>query len=205
MAKPRAIDRYEQVHVRTRAEWREWLAAHHAVSPGIWLVRFKQGHGPAPSYDDMVEEALCVGWVDSLPRALDAARSMVLVTPRKPKSVWSAPNRARVARLIEAELMRPAGLAAVERAKGNGSWEALVAAESLELPADLAQAFRGARVARRNWDAFTPASRRNILAWVLSAKTDGTRAKRVALVVSEAALGRRANYPADRARTRGPG
>jgi uncharacterized protein YdeI (YjbR/CyaY-like superfamily) len=194
----RAIDNFKQVHVTTRAAWRRWLSSHHATSPGIWLVRFKKGYGPAPSYDDIVEEALCVGWVDSLPRALDAERTMLLITPRKPKSVWSAPNRERVARLIASGLMRPAGLAKVEAAKADGSWDALKAAESLELPPALVKAFRGQQRARANWDAFTDASRRAILQWLLSAKTDATREKRVAEIVAKAAVGKRANFPVDR-------
>jgi uncharacterized protein YdeI (YjbR/CyaY-like superfamily) len=171
---------------------------HATTSPGIWLVRFKKGFGAAPSYDEVVEEALCVGWVDSLPRALDAERSMLLVTPRKAKSVWSAPNRARVERLTQAGLMRETGLASVATARANGSWDALKAAESLEMPAELVKAFRGQRVARANWDGFTAASRRAILQWLLSAKTDATRAKRVAEIVARAAVGKRANFPSDR-------
>jgi uncharacterized protein YdeI (YjbR/CyaY-like superfamily) len=197
--KRRIIDDFARVEVRTRAEWRQWLGQHHASSPGVWCVTFKKGSGvPSPGYAAIVEEALCVGWVDSLPRALDAERTMLLVTPRKAKSVWSAPNRERVERLLGAGLMRPAGIASVEIAKENGSWESLAAAESLELPADLVKAFRGQRVARANWNAFTPAVRRNILYWVLSAKRAATREKRVAEVVAKAAVGKRANYPADR-------
>ncbi|MCU0635592.1 MAG: YdeI/OmpD-associated family protein [Gemmatimonadaceae bacterium] len=197
MPAKRVIDDYAQVQVTTRAQWRRWLGANHAKAPGIWLVRFKKGFGPAPSYDEIVEEALCVGWVDSLPRALDEERTMLLITPRKAKSVWSASNRERVARLLRDGLMRPAGIASVETAKANGSWDALLAAESLELPPALVQAFRGRKVAKANWDAFTEASRRAILQWLLSAKTDATREKRVAEIVAKAAVGKRANFPVD--------
>jgi uncharacterized protein YdeI (YjbR/CyaY-like superfamily) len=197
MARKRVIDDYERVAVQTRAEWRRWLAAEHASSPGIWLVRFKKGCGDAPSYDEVVEEALCFGWVDSLQRKFDVERSMLLVTPRKAKSVWSAPNRERVGRLIAAGLMRPEGLAKVEAAKRDGSWEALMAAESLEVPEDLVAALGAAPEALAAWERFTRASRRNILTWVFSAKRADTRGKRVAEVVAKARVGKRANYPAD--------
>jgi len=73
---------YEQVAIRSRAELRRWLSARHDDSPGIWLVREKKGAGRAHvPYEDVVEEALCVGWVDSLPRSLDDARSMLMLTP----------------------------------------------------------------------------------------------------------------------------
>ena len=86
---------YAQLHVETRQEWRAWLALHHGSAPGIWLVTWKKATGrPRPTYDDIVEEALCAGWVDSLPRTLDDARSQLLVTPRKPGSTWSRINTA---------------------------------------------------------------------------------------------------------------
>jgi uncharacterized protein YdeI (YjbR/CyaY-like superfamily) len=97
--------------------------------------------------------------------------------------------------------MRAAGLAKIEDAKRDGSWDAYAVAESLELPPDLRKAFgAGPPGARSKWDAFSPSSRRVILWWVHSAKRPETRAQRIALVVSEAAHGRRANFPEDRQR-----
>src|SRR5512138_898500 len=82
--------------VRTRKEWREWLVAHHASSPGIWLLRHKQHTGIASmDYEDLVREALCFGWVDSLIKRLDDDRYAIKVTPRRPTSKWSAINRKR--------------------------------------------------------------------------------------------------------------
>jgi len=93
-------------------------------------------------YDGIFEEALCFGWVDSLPRKLDADRTMLLLSPRKPGSAWSAANKARVARLTIANNMAPPGLAAVETARADGSWVFLDDVERPEVPADLAAAFR---------------------------------------------------------------
>jgi len=95
------------VLVTTREEWRAWLTANHAESGGIWLVRFKRGRGPHVTYDEVVEEALCFGWIDSLGRTLDDERSMLLLSPRKPRSAWSALNKSRIERLVAAAGRRP--------------------------------------------------------------------------------------------------
>jgi uncharacterized protein YdeI (YjbR/CyaY-like superfamily) len=130
-----------QIEVTSRAQLRAWLAANHDTSGSIWLVTWKKQtpdrHVP---YDEIVEEALCFGWVDSLPRKLDAGRTMLLLSPRKRGSAWSAANKTRVERLIADGRMEPAGLAAIEIAKAEGSWSFLDDVERLEVPADLAEA-----------------------------------------------------------------
>ena len=99
--------------VRTRQEWRRWLAKHHASSPGIWLVRHKQHSGvESMPYEDLVSEALCFGWVDSLVKRLDDDRYLQKFTPRKATSAWSDSNRTRWAELKADGLLAPAGLAA---------------------------------------------------------------------------------------------
>ena len=111
--------------VRTRADWRRWLATHHASSDGVWLLRQKQHTGVASMpYEDVVGEALCFGWVDSKSRSVDDARTSLFFTPRKPASSWSESNVARVEKLEAAGLMRAAGRRAVEEAKRNGRWPA---------------------------------------------------------------------------------
>jgi uncharacterized protein YdeI (YjbR/CyaY-like superfamily) len=187
---------YERVTVETRAEWRRWLAAHHASSPGVWVVTYKKdAAGPSVPYEALVEEALCFGWIDSVRKTVDGDRSRLLVTPRKPKSRWSKINKQRVERLIADGTMQPAGLAAIEVSKANGNWEALDAVERLEEPSDLRSALDADPAARASWDAFPRSAKRAILEWISSAKKDETRARRVAQTVSEAAVGRRANQP----------
>lgn len=184
----------ERVTVESRGQWRRWLEEHHATSRGIWLVTWKkQSGGPHLPWDDVVEEALAFGWVDSLPRKLDDRRSMLLVTPRKPASNWSRVNKERVARLVEAGLMAPAGLAVVEAAKASGTWTALDDVENLVEPDDLRTALDADPEARRQWDAFPRSARRGILEWLLTAKTAPTRAKRVQETARLAARGERAN------------
>lgn len=183
------------VHPRTRAEWRAWLETHHATANGAWFVYYKKGTGkPGVRIGDAVEEALCFGWIDSVQRSLDAERTMLRFTPRKPKSGWSKVNKERVGRLIASGLMTPAGLEKVEAAKRDGSWNALDAAERLEIPADLETALAANRTAKRYFDAFPPSSKKIILTWITHAKRPETRAKRVAETVRQAAKNLKANH-----------
>ncbi len=178
----------------TLAQWRRWLATHHDRDAGIWLITRKAGAGPRRiTYDDAVTEALAFGWVDSKPRALDAMRTMLWFAPRKPRSGWSKPNKARIERLIREERLAPAGRAKVEAAKVDGSWSKLDAVEALEVPADLATALRRHAGARANFDAFPRSVKRGILEWILQAKKPETRAARVRETAEQAAVNKRAN------------
>lgn len=126
------------VHPKSRQEWRNWLNLNHTRAEGIWLITYKKASSkPRIDYAEAVEEALCFGWIDSKPARLDEERSMLWFTPRKPRTGWSRLNKQRVARLTKAGLMAPAGLAKVKTAKKDGSWKALDAAETLEIPPDL--------------------------------------------------------------------
>lgn len=182
-----------QVHPGSRAKWRAWLQANHDRSKGVWLVIDKKVNGQQPlSYEEICEELVCFGWVDSRPRKLDERRSMLLCTPRKPKSGWAKPNKDRVARMEAAGKMAPAGLAAVAEAKRLGTWSKLDAVEALEIPEDLAQALAHAGGAE-NFEAFPRSVKRGILEWITTAKRPETRAARVTETASLAAKNERAN------------
>lgn len=184
---------YEQVLIVSRAQWRDWLAANAETSPGIWLVTYKRASGqPSPTYDDVVEECLCFGWIDSTARPRDDHTGMQLVTPRKPRSTWSASNKARLQRLISSGLVTERGLRAMELALSNGSWSALDPVEALEVPDDLAAALEAMPAARAYFDGMPPSVRKMHLWHVVSAKRPATRATRIAKVVAAAAAGRRA-------------
>jgi uncharacterized protein YdeI (YjbR/CyaY-like superfamily) len=187
-------DDYARVEVTSRQQWRAWLAEHHGEAPGVWLVTHKKAAGATHvPYADIVEEALCFGWVDSKGRALDERRSMLLVTPRKRGSGWSRPNKERVARLEATGLIAPAGQAVIEAARADGSWTALDAVENLQEPPELAAALDADPNARRHWDAFPRSVKRGILDWIRTAKKAETRAKRVQETVRLAAQGKRAH------------
>ncbi|HYA32384.1 MAG TPA: YdeI/OmpD-associated family protein [Candidatus Bathyarchaeia archaeon] len=172
-----------RLYAKDRSAWREWLAHNHATSRGIWVVYHKGTAHPALSFDHVVDEALCFGWIDSRVHSLDATQAMLYVAPRKPKSPWSRANKQRVARLIGAGMMTDAGLAVIETAKADGSWTSYDAIEALIVPSDLAGALADKATARDNFGALTPASKKQILWYLASAKRPVTRKKRIALVV----------------------
>lgn len=170
----------ENIHPLDRAAWRAWLEDNHATSPGVWLIYFKKETGkPRVEYVDAVEEALCFGWIDSIPNKIDEERTKLLFTPRNPKSNWAGTNKVRVEKLIAADLMRPAGQKMIDLAKKTGTWDALNEVEQQIEPADLLAAFALFENAGNNWAAFSKSSRRAILDWIGQAKTPETRAKRI--------------------------
>lgn len=189
----------------TRAAWRRWLVRHHTRDRGVWYVAYKKASGKARmSYEDMVEEALCFGWIDGQARALDAERSMLWLSPRKPRSVWSLPNKLRVERVLAAGLMRLAGQAAVDRAKANGSWNALDSIDALEIPDDFAHALAALSKAREHFDAFPKSAKRAMLEWIRQAKRPETRARRVVDAAALAAANERLGQEAIERRRRTP-
>lgn len=184
----------DSVHPQDREAWRAWLHAHHGRERGVWLVTWRKGSGrPVLAYDDAVEEALCFGWVDSRPRSLDAQRTMLWFAPRRAGSGWSAPNKARIERMIAAGRMTEAGLAKVASARADGSWTALDAIEALEIPDDLRAALDALAGAAAQFDGFPRSARRGILEWIASARRPETRARRVSETARLAQRGERAN------------
>ena len=186
---------HDAPHVQAddRATWRDWLAANHATAKGVWLVTWRARSGRVGlDYEAAVEEALCFGWIDSTGGRFDDERGKLYFAPRKPRSVWATSNKARVERLIRAGRMAPAGLAAIERAKANGSWEILDAAERLEVPADLATALEAQPPAAVNFAGFTPSARTMLLGWVALARRPETRAARITEIAQAAARNERA-------------
>ncbi|MEM6432109.1 MAG: YdeI/OmpD-associated family protein [Deinococcota bacterium] len=182
------------VHPKTRTEWRAWLESHHTQDNGVWLISYKKATGLAyVDYDSAVEEALCFGWIDSVPRKLDERRSMLYFAARKAGSGWSRLNKQRIAKMLDAGLMMPAGLAKLDAAKQDGSWSALDAVENLEIPDDLAAAFAEYDQAAANFKAFPRSAKRGILEWISNAKRPATRAKRIAETAELAQQNIRAN------------
>ena len=188
-----APDGRPAVHVETRAAWRAWLEAHHATSTGVWLTSWKSGTGrPRLSYEEMVEEALCFGWIDSTAGTLDEDRSMLWFGPRRPGSGWSRPNKERIERLERAGLLAEAGRRVIERAKRDGSWTLLDEVEDLIVPEDLARAFAERPGAPEHWESFPRSAKRAILAWIVDAKRPETRERRVTVAAEAAQRGERA-------------
>ena len=185
----------KKVEVRSRAELRNWLKAHCGQKESIWLVTYKKSEPEYYiGYDSIVEEALCFGWIDSLPRALDENRTMLRLSPRNPKSAWSKANRDRVSRLVREGLMTPIGMKLIEEAKRNGSWKKLRAIDQNSIPDDLKDALAKNPKAKKFFDEFPPSSKRAILEWIQLAKTEETRKRRIEETVRSAAKNIRANH-----------
>ena len=156
--------------------------------------RRKQAATPKdPGYEELVLEALCFGWVDSRPGAVDDERTRLYFSPRRPGSAWAATNKARVERLIADGLMTAAGLAVIERAKADGSWSRIDGSEAAIEPPDLLSAFARHPGSRTNWDAFPPGARKQILQWIEQARRAETRAARIEETASCASRNVRAN------------
>jgi uncharacterized protein YdeI (YjbR/CyaY-like superfamily) len=180
-------------HPADLAAWRAWLEHHHDTERGVWVASWKKAAGrDAVPYEQLVEEAICFGWIDSTVNTLDDDRGLQLMTPRKAKSGWTRLNRRRVAALEADGRMTDAGRAAVAAAQANGWWLLYDSVEDLLEPPDLAEALDASPAARTTWDRFPPSARKQMLWWVITAAKPETRATRVAKVVSEAEHGRRA-------------
>jgi uncharacterized protein YdeI (YjbR/CyaY-like superfamily) len=187
-----ALDDAPHVELADRASWRAWLDANHATATGVWLVTWRRRSGRSGlDYEAAIEEALCFGWVDSTGGTIDELRGKLYFAPRKPRSGWAASNKARVERLVREGRMAPAGLAAVERARADGSWGLLDSVERLEVPDDLAAALAAAPPAATSFAAFPPSSRKLALAWLVQARRPETRAARVRRIAEAAARNER--------------
>jgi uncharacterized protein YdeI (YjbR/CyaY-like superfamily) len=161
--------------VRTRERWRRWLVQHHASSPGLWLVRYKQHTGiKSMPYEDLVREALCFGWVDSLIKRLDGDRYAIKVTPRTPTSKWSDINRRRWNELKVRGQLAAAGLTMAPTANRYPPKPTIPG-----LPTHIAKAFKTNTRAWQHFQALAPRERRNFVVWIHTAKRPETRERRI--------------------------
>ena len=159
----------------TLKEWRAWLAKHHASSSGVWFVFYKRHIGQkSVPYEDMVREALCFGWIDSLIKRLDDDRYAIKVTPRQPTSKWSNLNRKRWAELKAADLLTAAGLAGAPTNKIYAVKPAIPI-----LPSYIAKAFQENAKAWEFFQELAPSHRRHFVVWIHTAKRPETREKRI--------------------------
>ena len=168
-----------------RATWRAWLEANHATATGVWLFMDRQ-EARRSLYEMAVEEALCFGWIDSTAGRVDETRGKLYFAVRKSNSGWAATNKARIARLLADGLMAAPGLAAIERAKANGSWTLLDSVERLEVPQDLVAGLRARSPAEANFAAWPPSVRKQALTSIAQAKRPETRAERIRKIVDHA-------------------
>jgi uncharacterized protein YdeI (YjbR/CyaY-like superfamily) len=183
----------EPVFFATPADWRAWLDEHHADEREVLVGFRKKGSGrPSITWPESVDEALCFGWIDGVRRRIDDESYSIRFTPRKPRSIWSAVNVARVAELTEQGRMQPAGLAAFARRSDERSGVyAYERGEDAVLPEAYERRLRENAAAAEFFDRQPPSYRKVALHWVVSAKKEETRLRRLDQLVAESAQGRR--------------
>ncbi len=173
------------------AEFRAWLSAHHDSAAELWMGRYKKHVTERGlTWADAVPEALCFGWIDSQIQRIDDDTVRQRWTPRKPGSTWSAVNVALVEQLTAEGRMHPAGLAAFANRRPDRTAVYSFEQGELSLPSELAAQLQADPRAARFWDAATPSYRKIATHWVISAKQEATRARRVAQLVDDCAHGR---------------
>lgn len=180
------------IFFRTPAEFRKWLAKNHATADQLWVGYYKKGTGrPSLTWPESVDEALCYGWIDGIRKSIDDISYQIRFSPRNPGSVWSGVNIKRAQALIEQGRMHPAGFKAyaarIENKSGIYSYE--------QRSAELVEPYRGLlKKDRAAWNFFQaqPASYRKAVSWwIISAKQEETRVRRVEKLIAYAAQGQR--------------
>jgi uncharacterized protein YdeI (YjbR/CyaY-like superfamily) len=183
----------EPTYFASPGELRDWLDEHHATVSELIVGFWKKGTGrPSVTWEQVVEEALCVGWIDGIRRGIDDERSTIRLTPRRKGSNWSAVNIAKVAELRAAGRMRPAGEAAFAARRDDRS--AVYSYEQRHLAslvADEEARFRANQTAWHWFEAAAPSYRQAATHWVVSAKRPETRARRLDTLIEDSAAGRR--------------
>ena len=183
----------EAVFFATPADLREWFEQHHGSAVELFVGYYKKNSSRTGiSHTEAIEQALCFGWIDSIARRIDDERYQVRFTPRRKGSVWSAVNVAAVERLTAAGLMRPAGLRVFAERRPDR-----VAAYSYEQPGGVTLDDRQTAALTADpkafewWSAQSESYRRAAAHWVVSAKREETRARRLAQLIGDCAAGRR--------------
>jgi len=176
----------------TPAALRAWFKRHHAKAPELLLGYWKVGSGrPSVTWPESVDEALCVGWIDGIRRRIDERRYTIRFTPRRPGSVWSRINVRRVAALIDEGRMLPAGIAVFE-ARGSKHKRGYSYSDRVDrFPAEIEAVLRAKPVAWVFFDEQPPGYKRNVIHWIVSARQEPTRLRRLATLIEDSAAGRR--------------
>jgi uncharacterized protein YdeI (YjbR/CyaY-like superfamily) len=174
------------------ADFRAWLEEHHDQNQELWVGYYKKATGkPSITWPESVDEALCFGWIDGLRKRVDEESYMIRFTPRRETSKWSSVNIERVEELIAQERMHPAGLEAFENrtAEKSGTY-AYEQREAAKLDAAQEQQFRANPQAWAFFQAQAPWHRKTAIWWIVSAKKEAPRQKRLATLIEDSAQGR---------------
>lgn len=178
---------------RDASSFRRWLEKHHASAEELWVGFYRKGTGKRGiTYKEAVDEALCFGWIDGIRKAFDGERYVNRFTPRKPKSNWSDVNTRRVNELIEQGRMHPAGLAAFElRDAARAGVYSFENRDAATLTSEQTARFRRNAKAWQFFESQPPGYRKTAIWWVISAKKEETREKRLTTLIGDSANGLR--------------
>ena len=180
----------EPTFFATPADFRSWLERHFASTTELLVGYHKVGTGkPSITWPESVDEALCVGWIDGVRRRIDELSYTIRFTPRKPTSIWSAINIARVAVLQAEGRMQSPGLAAFSVRRENRSGVYSFEQGALELPETYAALLRADPAAWADFQARPPSYRKAAMWWVVSAKQEATRLRRLRVLIDCGARG----------------
>ena len=172
---------------KSQTEWRQWLEKNHQSKQSVWLIYYtKKSTIPSLSWNEAVDEALCFGWIDSTRKTIDEFSFMQFFSKRKPKSNWSKINKEKVQQLIDNRKMTKVGYESIETAKQNGYWTILDEVEELIIPKDLEITFEKHKGSKDYFLSLSKSTRKIILSWIVLAKVQETRQKRIDEVVESA-------------------
>ena len=180
-------------HFSTYELFRAWLEEHHASAEALWVGYWKKSTGrPSVTWEETVDEALCFGWIDGIRKRVDDEAYTIRFTPRRATSVWSRRNIERFGALSAAGRVSPAGHAAYsKRTEARSGVYAFEQATDPELSAEYLARLREAPAAWRDWESRPPGYRRQVTQWVMSAKRESTRERRLTALIEDCAAGRK--------------
>jgi uncharacterized protein YdeI (YjbR/CyaY-like superfamily) len=176
----------------TQAKFQQWLEKHHATSTELLVGFYKVKSGkPSITYQEALDEALCFGWIDGIRKSVDEERCTIRFTPRKPGNNWSNVNIKRMKELIAAGRVQPAGLAAFEARTAEKSGVYAYENRPQQLSAEYEKQVRANKPAWGFFQSQAPYYQRTACAWVMTAKKEDTRLRRLATLIEDSAQGRR--------------
>jgi uncharacterized protein YdeI (YjbR/CyaY-like superfamily) len=179
-------------YFKSPVDFRKWLETHGATAEELWVGFYKKSTGkPSITWPESVDQALCFGWIDGLRKTIDETSYKIRFSPRRRSSIWSAINIKRAGELIEEGLMRPAGLTAFEARKENRSGIYSYEQRPSNLDGLYEKEFKKNKPAWEFFQNQPPSYRKKLIWWVVSAKTEETRLKRLAKLIEDSAQGRR--------------
>jgi uncharacterized protein YdeI (YjbR/CyaY-like superfamily) len=176
----------------TSEDLRAWLEEHHETAAELWVGLYKKGSGrPSVAWPEVVDEALCFGWIDGIRKSIDSERYMNRLTPRKPKSHWSAVNIKRLGQLKRQGRVRPAGQRAFDLRRNDETGVSYEQRHQITLDPAFERRFRAKKRAWSWFQAQAPSYRTMAVYWVMSAKREEARLRRLERLIEDSTLGRR--------------